>query len=147
MIKEKTDNTGNARRQVFDRLRRRMVACTPEEFVRQMFVDYLIDTLGYPEGLMANEISITLNGMARRCDTVVFSRDRSPLMIVEYKAPDVAVTEKVFNQIARYNLVLKAPYLVVTNGRSCYCCLVERDGAVRFLDGVPRYADILTGTI
>lgn len=147
MIKEKNDSTGNARRQVFDRLRRRMVACTPEEFVRQMFVDYLIDTLGYPEGLMANEISITLNGLARRCDTVVFCRDRSPLMVVEYKAPDVAVTEKVFNQIARYNLVLKAPYLVVTNGRSCYCCRVESDGAVRFLDGVPRYADILSGSI
>lgn len=128
--------------QIFDRLRRRMVAATPEERVRQTFVCFMIDVLGYPEGLMANEVSITLNGTSRRCDTVVFNRDHSPLMIVEYKAPAVAITNEVFSQIARYNLVLKAPYLVVTNGHSCYCCHTADDAPQRFQSGIPAYADI-----
>ena len=126
-------------KRVFDRLRHRAVVLTPEELVRQTFVDYLIDTLGYPAGLMANEISITLNGTSRRCDTVLFDRSRRPVMIIEYKAPAVPITRKVFEQIARYNLILNAPYLVVTNGRTCYCCHIDSDGARQFLPGVPQY--------
>ncbi len=130
-------------KRIFDRLRHRAVALTPEELVRQTFVDYLIDSLGYPAGLMANEISITLNGTTRRCDSVLFDRNHHPVMIIEYKAPTVNITQKVFEQIARYNLILKAPYLVVANGRTCYCCRIDSDGTPQFLPGVPEYDALL----
>ena len=100
---------------IFDRLRKKFVALTPEENVRQHFVEYLIKERAFPAGLMNNEISIMQNGIKRRCDTVVFDRTGEPLMIVEYKAPHVKITQEVFNQIYRYNLVLKVKYLVVTN--------------------------------
>jgi predicted type IV restriction endonuclease len=136
--------TASGSKQVFDRLRHRFVALTPEESVRQMFVDYLIDVLGYPEGLMANEISITLNGTSRRCDSVLFGRDRRPVMVIEYKAPTVAITQGVFEQVARYNLVVNARYLVVTNGRALYCCRAEAGGGHTFLERVPTYAELLS---
>ena len=107
---------------VFDRLRNKYVAHTPEEHIRQLFVNFIIESLGYPSGLMGNEVSINQNGIRRRCDTVVFDKTANPVMIIEYKAPSVAITQEVFNQIYRYNTVLKAKYLVVTNGTDLYCC-------------------------
>ncbi len=126
---------------IFDRLRRKSVALTPEEWVRQNFVAYMIDSLGYPAGLMGNEISITLNGTSRRCDTVVFDRKGSPCMIVEYKAPDIKISQKTFDQIFRYNMVLRARYLVVSNGLNHYCCEINYDTKTyRFIDGMPPAA-------
>lgn len=130
---------------VFDRLRHRHVALTPEESVRQAFVDYMIDTLGYPVGLMANEITIKLNGTSRRCDTVLFARDSTPLMIVEYKAPSVSLSQSVLEQIVRYNLVLNARYLVLTNGRKLYCCRRDGNGCYSTLHAMPTY-DEMTAT-
>lgn len=146
---------------VYDRLRGRFVALTPEEWVRQHFVDYLVEHLGYPQGLLANEVSLSLNSTRRRCDTVLFCRpgevckegsraDQAPgftlgqlrpLAIVEYKAPEVEITQKVFDQIARYNLVLGAPLLIVSNGVSHYCCVRSSHG-YRFLRQIPRYDHI-----
>ena len=91
---------------VFDELRRKYVALTPEEWVRQHFVHYLVTHKHYPPGLVANEISLTLNGTAKRCDTVVYDRQARPRVIVEYKAPHIEITQKVFTQISRYNLSL-----------------------------------------
>ncbi len=132
---------------VFDRLRNKFVALTPEERVRQHFVDYLINNYGYPASLMANEIALKFNGQMRRCDTVLFARgDLSPQVIVEYKAPEIEITQKVFDQIARYNMVMEARLLIVSNGLRHFCCLYNRQSAdgptYRFLRDIPSYADL-----
>ncbi|MGL5318297.1 MAG: type I restriction enzyme HsdR N-terminal domain-containing protein, partial [Bacteroidales bacterium] len=101
---------------IWDRLRRKFVALTPEERVRQYFVEYLIREKAYPETLMNNEIGIVLNGMTRRCDTVIYGRNHAPLVIVEYKAPHIQINQNVFDQIVRYNMVLQVPFLIVSNG-------------------------------
>jgi len=130
-------------RAIYDRLRQKYVALTPEEWVRQHFVEFMIVHRGYPASLMANEVGITLNGTRRRCDTVVFDRRGLPLTIVEYKSPDVAVTQKTFDQIVRYNMVLHARYLIVSNGLTHYCCEIDYDGhTYSFLDDVPEYGSL-----
>jgi len=103
-------------REVFDPARRRWVALTPEEWVRQCVIRRMHADLGYPLEVMQVEGAITLNGMTRRCDIVVY-RDGSPWMIVECKKREVPITQKVCDQACRYNTVLHVPYLVLTNGR------------------------------
>lgn len=129
---------------IYDPLRRKYVALTPEEWVRQMFTKMLVGELGYPAALMANEIGLTLNGTRRRCDTVVFDRAGRPLVIVEYKAPTVNITQAVFDQIVRYNMVLRARCLMVSNGRRHFCALVDYDShTCRFLPSLPDYPTLL----
>lgn len=131
------------RYEVYDRWRGRWVALTPEEWVRQHFASMLVDVKGYPGGRLANEVSLTLNSTSRRCDTVVYDLQMRPLMIVEYKAPHIAVTQRVFDQIVRYNMVLRAPYLTVSNGLSHYCCRVDAEShSYEFLTDVPDYQSI-----
>ena len=128
---------------IWDRLRDRWVALTPEEWVRQHFVEWLIAEKGFPAALMGNEVSLTQNGIARRCDTVVADHTGSPLVIVEYKAPSIHVTQKTFDQIVRYNMVLKARYLIVSNGWTHYCCQIDYDNnSYRFLEEIPNYNDL-----
>lgn len=125
---------------VFDPLRKKYVALTPEEYVRQHFTAWMTDKLGYPASLMGNEVSLTLNNTRRRCDTVVFRSDGSPSMIVEYKAPTVAITQDVFDQIARYNMVLHSRYLIVSNGIRHFCCEMDYDNETyTFLPNIPRW--------
>lgn len=125
---------------VFDPLRGKYVALTPEEYVRQHFTAWLISDFHYPPSLMANEISINLNGLTRRCDTVIFYPDGSPLLIVEYKAPDIKITQNTFDQIVRYNMTLRAKYLIVSNGINHYCCVInyEKDNYY-FIPSIPDY--------
>ena len=129
---------------ILDILRHKFVALTPEEWVRQHFTHYLIAHKGYPPELMANEVAVSLNGMSRRCDTVVYSREGlKPLMIIEYKRPDVEITQKVFNQICRYNMVLEVQYLVVSNGLKHYCCQIDtKKGGYTFLEDIPDHSYI-----
>lgn len=128
---------------ILDNLRRKFVALTPEEWVRQNFVAFLIDELGFPAGLMANEVSLTQNGISRRCDTLVSDRTGHPFVIVEYKAPSITITQEVFNQIVRYNMVLRAKYLIVSNGTNHYCCRIDYEADnYTFLNGIPRYTDL-----
>ena len=135
----------NGKRQIFDTLRRCYVALTPEEWVRQHFVNFLIGYKGYPAALMGNEIAITLNGMNRRCDTVVYDKALKPRMIIEYKAPTVKITKEVFAQISRYNLILKVDYLIVSNGMKHYCCKMDyAANSYTFLQEIPDYETILT---
>ncbi len=125
---------------VFDSLRSKYVALTPEEYVRQHFTAWLTGELQYPKSLVSNEVSIKLNNTRRRCDTVVFRSDGTPLMIVEYKAPTVAINQEVFDQIARYNLVLRSRYLVVSNGLNHYCCEMHYESdSYTFLPEIPKY--------
>ena len=119
------------------------MALTPEEFVRQHFIHFLIGEWGYKPEVMANEVSIKLNDTARRCDTVVFGRDLKPCMIVEYKAPEIEITQKVFDQITRYNMVLKVDYLIVSNGLQHYCCRIDYEhNSYTFLQDIPEYQNL-----
>lgn len=125
---------------VWDPLRKKYVALTPEEYVRQHFVAWMTGSLGYPSTIMNNEVQIKLNNTRRRCDTVVFRPDGTPLMIVEYKAPTVTITQTVFDQIARYNMVMKADYLVVSNGLSHFCCEMDYENdTYKFIRSIPGY--------
>lgn len=128
---------------VFDPLRDKYVALTPEEFVRQHFTAWLRDARHYPASLMANEIGIEVNGTRKRCDTVVFGNDGKPMVIVEYKAPDVTVNQAVFDQIVRYNMTLHADYLVVSNGINHYCCVMDyENGTYHFIPEIPDYLSL-----
>ncbi len=129
--------------EVFDPLREKFVALTPEEQVRQAFVNYLICHKGYPRNLMANEVSLSLNGMKRRCDTVLYDLHLHPRMIIEYKRPTVSVTQKVFDQISRYNIVMRVDYLIVSNGIGHYCCKMDYENQTfSFLRQIPDYAEL-----
>lgn len=131
------------REEVFDPLRQQWVTLTAEERVRQLFTAWLIAAKGYRPTRMANEMTITLNGMSRRCDTVVFDPDgRRPAAIIEYKAPTVKITAEVFGQAARYNLVLRTPLLMVSNGLRHYCAVTAADAAIRFLTDIPTYDEL-----
>lgn len=128
---------------VFDVLRRRWVRLTPEEWVRQHFVHYLIGSKGYPAALLGNEVSLQLNGTARRCDSVLFGLDGRPRMIVEYKAPHVALTQRVFDQVSRYNIVLRSPWLVVSNGMKHVCCHLDLERQTyTFVREIPDYSTL-----
>ena len=134
----------DGKRQIFDPLRKSYVALTPEEWVRQHFVNFLLNVKGFPATLMANEVAITLNGMKKRCDTVVYDKALKPRVIVEYKAPTVKITKEVFAQISRYNLTLKVDYLIVSNGLQHYCCMMDyTSNTYRFLQEIPEYNTIL----
>lgn len=125
---------------IFDFIRRRYVTLTPEEWVRQHFVHFLIEHKGYPRALMANEVQLKLNHTQKRCDTVLYRRDLTAQMIVEYKAPNVEITQAVFDQIGRYNLVLHVDYLVVSNGLQHYCCRMDYvQNRYQFLPDIPLY--------
>lgn len=129
--------------QIYDVLRKCHVALTPEEWVRQHFVHLLIDHKDYPATLMGNEVAITLNGMKRRCDTVVYDKALKPRMIIEYKAPSVKITKDVFAQISRYNLILKVDYLIVSNGLQHYCCKMDyANNTFTFLQEIPEYDNV-----
>lgn len=138
------ERDANGTLRVLDPLRRKRVVLTPEEWVRQHFVAHLVADRGYPSGLIGNEVGLRLNGLQRRCDSVVWSQaDGSPLMLLEYKAPSVRITRRVFDQIVRYNMVFRAPYLIVSNGLEHYCCRVDfLTGSYTFLPGIPDYSSL-----
>lgn len=133
--------TEDGRPQIFDPLRRRYITLTAEEWVRQHFCAFLTQHLGYPAALLGNEISLTVGGASRRCDTVLYHRDGArPRMIIEYKAPQITITESVFTQIQSYNSVLRADYLVVSNGLQHYCCHLDYDKmTAEYLPEIPHY--------
>ena len=136
--------TADGRTKILDILRNKFVALTPEEWVRQHFVHYMVEYKGYPSALMANEVAVSLNGMSRRCDTVVYKQQGlKPYIIIEYKAPSVEITQKVFNQICRYNMVLEVEYLIVSNGLKHYCCKIDIEkGEYTFLNDIPPFGSI-----
>ena len=133
----------DGKRTIFDNLRRCYVALTPEEWVRQHFVHFLMEHCNYPATLMGNEVGLTLNGTKKRCDTVVYDRNLKPRIIIEYKAPTVKINKEVFAQIARYNLVLKVDYLIVSNGIQHYCCKMDyTNNAFEFINSIPEYSSL-----
>ena len=131
--------------EIFDFLRRRYVALTPEEWVRQHFTHWLVEHKGYPKGLLGNEIELRCGEKRLRCDSILYNKVAQPQMIIEYKAPTVPVTQRVFNQISVYNLLLHVDYLVVSNGFQYYCCHMDYEHQTySFLQEIPEYA-VLVG--
>jgi len=126
---------------IFDPLRKRYVALTPEEWVRQHVIQYLLQDKGYPSGLVSVEGSISLYKTQKRYDIAAFSRDGVPLLVVECKAPEVSINQGVVDQVVRYNLVLNAPYLFITNGLVHIVLKKEAEGYVQ-VKQVPRYESL-----
>lgn len=134
----------NEKQMVFDFLRNRFVALTPEEWVRQQFTHFLVEHKGYPAMFIGNEITLSVGRLSRRCDSVVFNKSAEPVMIIEYKAPTVKITQKVFEQICSYNIALHAPYLTVSNGLQSYCCRIDKEAnTYEFLKDIPAYGELL----
>lgn len=134
-----------ARPQIFDILRKKYIALTPEEWVRQHFVHFLVEHKGYPAALMANEIQLKVGEKTLRADSVLYSRELKPRMIIEYKAPHIPITQKVFDQISIYNMLLHVDYLVVSNGLQHYICKMDyNDKKYLFLEDIPDYEELLT---
>lgn len=129
---------------VWDILRRKYVALTPEEWVRQHFVHFLTEHKGYPSALMANEVRLQVGEHKQlRADTVLYDKALQPRIIIEYKAPNVTLTQKVFDQISTYNLLLKVDYLIVSNGIDHYCCRMDYEKQeYLFLEEIPDYQSL-----
>lgn len=128
---------------IFDFLRRRYVALTPEEWVRQHFTHFLVEHKSYPQGLLANEVELSVGEKSLRCDSVLYDRSLRPRMIVEYKAPHIKLTQKVFQQIATYNLLLHVDYLVVSNGIEHHCVKMDYENEkYLFLEDIPEYKNL-----
>ncbi len=125
---------------IFDNLRKKYILLTPEEWVRQHFVSFLINQKKYPQSIIAIEKQLTLNGLKKRTDILIFNKNGLPHIIVECKAPSIKITQSSFDQIARYNLKLKAKYLIVTNGLSHFYCEIDHvKEAFIFLKEIPIY--------
>ena len=128
---------------IFDFLRRKYVALTPEEWVRQHFVHYLIEHKGYPAGLIGNEVELNVGEKKLRCDTILYNKVAQPQMIIEYKAPQIKLQQKTFDQISAYNLLLKVDYLIVSNGMQHICCRMDYENQKYcFLEDIPKYQEL-----
>lgn len=110
---------------VLDPLRRKYVSLTPEEWVRQHFIHYLVNFKGYSPSLIGNEVELSTGDKKMRCDSVVYDRSLRPRIIIEYKKPGIKITQKVFDQISVYNHLLHVDYLIVSNGLTHYCCRMD----------------------
>ena len=125
---------------IFDPIRRKDVALTPEELLRQLVLRYLLDVKKYPAGRIRSEIGLTLNKRPKRCDIAVFDATLQPWLIVECKSPKVALKQETFEQVARYNLQFRAPFLAVTNGLATYSCALDfENSSFSFLEDFPSY--------
>ncbi len=133
----------NGQLTLFDEIRKKNIVITPEEWVRQHFVQYLIKEKKYPKTLIKLEGGHKLHGKARRTDIVVYNREGNKVLLVECKAPGVAITQKVFEQIARYNMTHKIELLAVTNGLQHYFCVINfEEGSYKFISELPVHGDI-----
>ena len=134
----------NGRHEVLDILRRKYVTLTPEEWVRQHFINYLITEKGYPQGLLANEVELKVGDKKLRCDSVLYGQDRQPRMIIEYKAENVALTPKVIKQVMTYNMILRVKFLIISNGLMHLCLHYEEDeDKWTFLNDIPNYNSLI----
>ncbi|MDR3227112.1 MAG: type I restriction enzyme HsdR N-terminal domain-containing protein [Prevotellaceae bacterium] len=133
----------SAGQEVFDCVRKKYVALTPEELVRQNTILYLSNTKKYPVNLMRVEIGMKLNNMQKRCDILIYNRNLIPLLMVECKAATVKISQDSFNQLSRYNLIFKVPYLIATNSIDTYCCKIDFETqSYKFLKEIPEFEAI-----
>jgi len=129
---------------IFDSQRKRYVSLTPEEWVRQHFIRFLIEVKGYPAAYLAVEKQLSLNGMKKRCDVVLYNDHAIPILIIELKAPTVPITQTTFDQVAVYNAKLKVDYFMISNGIEHYCCKVNTvNSRYEYFSEIPDYSDLI----
>ena len=128
---------------IFDEIRKKFFLMTPEEEVRQHFIQFLINEKSFPASLMIVERGLTINGNRFRTDLVVYNKQGAPLLVAEFKAPTVKISQEAFDQIARYNMQLRVPYLIVSNGLEHYCCQIDFSSETySFLKEIPTFGEI-----
>ncbi len=133
---------------ILDPIRKKYVRLTPEEWVRQNFVQYLISEGKYPPGLIAIEVMSKYNNLKKRVDILIHDRSGRPVMIVECKSPEIIINDKVFDQIVCYNMGFRVPYLIVTNGLDHFACRIDIENSkYEFLLVIPLYADLLPDSV
>jgi hypothetical protein len=133
----------NGKKYVFDIVRKQYIFITPEEWVRQHLLYFLIEDLQYPKSFISVEHSISLNGLKKRCDIVVFNKFHAPAFIIECKKPEFNLNQTVFDQAGRYNLELKVPFLAISNGNQNIVSVIDKEKKVfRFLNNFPNYNDL-----
>ncbi|MDD3320287.1 MAG: type I restriction enzyme HsdR N-terminal domain-containing protein [Paludibacter sp.] len=125
---------------IFDAQRKRYVSLTPEEWVRQHFIRFLVEEKKYPAAYLAIEKQLIMNGMKKRCDAILYNELAQPVMIIEFKAPNVPITQQTFDQVAVYNTKLKVDYFMISNGLEHYCCRVNTENSnYEFFSEIPSY--------
>ncbi|MCB2206931.1 MAG: type I restriction enzyme HsdR N-terminal domain-containing protein [Bacteroidetes bacterium] len=131
------------KQEVFDIIRKKYIVLNPEEWVRQQFIQYLIHEKNYPPSLISIEKGVRVLGMYKRFDAVVAGKAGEPIALIEFKSPEVKISQKTFEQIARYNMQLKVRFLIVSNGMKHYCCVVNYlNRTYSFIEDIPNYADL-----
>lgn len=138
-LKLKPPTTPKGRLQVWDICRKQYVSLTPEEYVRQSFLSYLINCLGYPSSRTSVEATVNINGQSHRADIIVYDLEMHPLMVVECKAPTVLISQQTLDQALRYNTKLGVKYIVLTNGLKHYC-LECNQSDITMLSQIPPYS-------
>ena len=130
----------NGKHEIFDGIRKRYVRLTPEEWVRQNFLNLMVTHLGYPSSLIVVEAELTYNQMKKRFDILAYHAGGDPCLVVECKATSVEITQAVFDQVAMYNMTLMVGHLVVTNGLTHYSCRIDHEKRTyTFLKEIPAY--------
>jgi len=129
---------------IFDIIRKKYVLLTPEEWVRQNFIRYLLEEKGYIQSLVRVEMFFKLNRLSKRADIALFDRNGKPKVLVECKSPKIAISQVVFEQVARYNLSFKVDFLVVTNGMQHFCCKMDYEKkSYTFLKEIPGFDEVI----
>jgi len=135
--------TDGQKKQIFDPVRRKYIVLTSEEWVRQNFVQYLVQEKGYPQSLLTIERGLDLNGTKKRFDIVANNKQGKPVIIVECKSPKVKLSQETFDQITRYNIVLQVDYLIITNGIEHYSCKIDyTNKSYTFLKEIPSFQNL-----
>lgn len=133
----------NGTRYIFDAIRKKYLVLLPEEWVRQNFVQFLVCDKNYAASLIAIEKGLKLNELQKRADIVIYNNQGKPIVLIECKAPKIKINQEVFEQVARYNMVFKVPYLVVTNGLEHFCAKVDFEtNSFEFLEDIPDYKSL-----
>ncbi len=132
---------------IFDTQRKRYVSLTPEEWVRQNFIHYLITELHYPASYIAVEKQLIINGLKKRSDAIIYNYMAQPIAIVEFKAPNITINQEVFDQAAVYNSKLNIDFFIISNGLNHYCCKIDRiNSKYLFFEEIPDF-ETLTKTL
>ncbi len=128
---------------IFDQIRKKRILLTPEEEVRQQIISFLMTHRGFPQGLISVEAGLTVNGLSKRCDILIYGRDGHPLLLIECKAKSVNLSQSTFDQVARYNIALRVPWLIITNGNQTYCAKVDFEkNDYAFHPDIPPYDEL-----
>ena len=140
----KMRRTAEGKTEVFDLFRKKFILITPEEWVRQNFLHYLIYEKDFPASLIAVEKGLKVNRLQKRFDAVVYNNKLIPIVLIEFKSTDVKLSQKVFDQVAMYNLQMQVKYLIISNGLTHYCCKMDYESnSYQFLEEIPAYAELM----